>query len=75
LLYNKYGNSYRKDLDNDLFDVATFKDKEIRVNKYDERAKGQEEVVANEPWYVYNANYGTCEEKKFVELFLDDLKD
>jgi type III restriction enzyme len=46
-----------------------FKDKEIRVNKYDERAKGQEEVVANEPWYVYNANYGTCEEKKFVELF------
>jgi type III restriction enzyme len=46
-----------------------FKDKEIRVNKYDERAKGQEEVVANEPWYVYNANYGTIEEKKFVELF------
>jgi len=46
-----------------------FKDKEIRVNKYDERAKGQEELVANEPWYVYNANYGTSEEKKFVELF------
>ncbi|HAW59153.1 MAG TPA: hypothetical protein DCX03_09125 [Bacteroidales bacterium] len=46
-----------------------FKDKEIRVNKYDERAKGQEELVANEPWYVYNANYGTNEEKKFVELF------
>ncbi len=46
-----------------------FKDKEIRVNKYDERAKGQEDLVANEPWYVYNANYGTSEEKKFVELF------
>jgi type III restriction enzyme len=46
-----------------------FKDKEIRVNRYDERAKGQEELVANEPWYVYNANYGTSEEKKFVELF------
>ena len=46
-----------------------FKDKEIRVNQYDERAKGQEELVANEPWYVYNANYGTSEEKKFVELF------
>jgi len=46
-----------------------FKDKAIRVNKYDERAKGQEELVANEPWYVYNANYGTSEEKKFVELF------
>lgn len=46
-----------------------FKDKEIRVNKYDERANGQEELVANEPWYVYNANYGTSEEKQFVELF------
>lgn len=46
-----------------------FKDKEIRVNKYDERANGQEDVVANEPWYVYNANYGTSEEKQFVELF------
>lgn len=46
-----------------------FKDKEIRVNKYDERANGQENLVANEPWYVYNANYGTTEEKKFVELF------
>ena len=46
-----------------------FKDKEIRVNKYSERAEGQEDLVANEPWYVYNANYGTSEEKKFVELF------
>jgi len=46
-----------------------FKDKELRINKYDERAKGQEDLVANEPWYVYNANYGTSEEKKFVELF------
>lgn len=46
-----------------------FKDKEIRVNKYDERANGQEGLVANEPWYVYNANYGTSEEKQFVELF------
>jgi type III restriction enzyme len=26
-------------------------------------------LVANEPWYVYNANYGTSEEKKFVEMF------
>jgi type III restriction enzyme len=46
-----------------------FKDKEIRVNKYDERANGQETLVANESWYVYNANYRTSEEKKFVELF------
>ncbi|MBP8945871.1 MAG: hypothetical protein KBG25_08260, partial [Paludibacteraceae bacterium] len=46
-----------------------FKDKEIKVYKDSERAVGQEALVANEPWYVYNANYGTSEEKKFVELF------
>jgi type III restriction enzyme len=46
-----------------------FKDKEIKVYKDNERANGQETLVANEPWYVYNANYGTSEEKKFVELF------
>jgi type III restriction enzyme len=46
-----------------------FKDKEIKVYKGSERADGQEAFVANEPWYVYNANYGTSEEKKFVELF------
>jgi len=46
-----------------------FKDKEIRVSANSTRADGQESLVANEPWYVYNANYGTSEEKKFVELF------
>ncbi|MBS0647576.1 MAG: DEAD/DEAH box helicase family protein [Verrucomicrobia bacterium] len=46
-----------------------FKDKEIKVYKDSERADGQETLVAHEPWYVYNANYGTSEEKKFVELF------
>jgi type III restriction enzyme len=46
-----------------------FKDKEIKVYKDSERANGQESLVINEPWYVYNANYGTIEEKKFVELF------
>ncbi len=46
-----------------------FKDKEIKVYKNSERADGQESLVANEPWYVYNANYGTSEEKKFIEMF------
>lgn len=46
-----------------------FRDKEIRVNKYSERADGQENFVKEESWYAYNANYGTSEEKKFVELF------
>jgi len=52
-----------------------FKDKEIKVYKDSERADGQETLVANEPWYVYNANYGTSEEKKFVELFSRRFKE
>lgn len=46
-----------------------FGDKEIRVYKDSERADGQEELIANEPWYPYNANYGTSEEKEFVSMF------
>lgn len=46
-----------------------FKDKEIKVYKDSERADGQETLVANNPWYVYNANYGTSEEKAFVSMF------
>lgn len=46
-----------------------FKDKEIKVRKDSPRADGQESLVLNEPWYAYNANYGTSEEKQFVELF------
>ena len=46
-----------------------FKDKPLKINKYDERADGQETFVVNEPWYVYNANYGTSEEKDFVKMF------
>ncbi|MFT5634275.1 MAG: type III restriction enzyme [Rubritalea sp.] len=39
------------------------------MNKDSERADGQESFVLEEPWYAYNANYGTSEEKSFVELF------
>lgn len=46
-----------------------FKDKEIKVRKDSERADGQEALIANQPWYVYNANYGTSEEKSFVSMF------
>lgn len=45
-----------------------FKDKKLKINKNDERFKGQEEIVSNSKWYVYNDNYGTSEEKSFVEL-------
>jgi len=46
-----------------------FKDKEIKVYKDSERADGQFDVVSESSWYVYNANFGTSEEKEFVEMF------
>lgn len=56
-----------------------FKNKELKINQYTdkERMDGQESLVMNEPWYAYNANYGTSEEKSFVALFarkFEDLK-
>lgn len=57
-----------------------FTDKKLHINKKvnEERTKGQEDFLANKDWYAYNANYGTTEEKKFVEMFagrFDNLKD
>lgn len=52
-----------------------FYDKDIRVPKDSERANGQEDFLANQDWYAYNANYGTSEEKKFVELFSARFED
>jgi len=46
-----------------------FKDKEIKVYRDSERADGQFDVVNEADWYVYNANYGTSEEKEFVSMF------
>lgn len=46
-----------------------FRDKEIRVLKDSERENGQEDLVSKKDWYVYNANYGTSEEKSFVKMF------
>ncbi|GAB1452939.1 DEAD/DEAH box helicase family protein [Draconibacterium sp.] len=43
--------------------------KDIRFKKDTYREEGQETMLANEPWYAYNANYGTSEERSFVTLF------
>ncbi|PKM71264.1 MAG: type III deoxyribonuclease [Firmicutes bacterium HGW-Firmicutes-17] len=43
--------------------------KDVRFKKDPSREEGQESMLANEPWYAYNANYGTSEERSFVELF------
>lgn len=45
-----------------------FTDKSIKIDKSSERADGQEDFVQDRGWYVYNANYGTSEEKDFVQL-------
>ncbi len=45
------------------------KRKDIKIYKGSERADGQFDVVSEPKWYVYNANYGTSEEKEFVKMF------
>ncbi|CZE48494.1 DEAD/DEAH box helicase family protein [Campylobacter geochelonis] len=46
-----------------------FIDKKLKINKNNERINGQEEFIKDKPWYAYDANFGTTEEKNFVELF------
>ena len=48
--------------------------KDIRFRKDPEREEGQETMLVNEPWYAYNANYGTIEERSFVSLFASRFK-
>jgi type III restriction enzyme len=45
-----------------------FSDKKIKLKKDSERANGQIEFLESKDWYVFNANYGTTEEKSFVEM-------
>ncbi len=52
-----------------------FKDKEVRIEKNSERADGQENFLLDKNWYVYNANYGTNEEKAFIEMFSKKFTD
>lgn len=44
-----------------------FVDKKIKVQKDSERENGQIEFLENKDWYVFNANFGTSEEKEFVK--------
>ena len=51
------------------FVYNVFTDKTLRIPRNDNRADGQEDVVGDKSWYAYEANYGTSEEKAFVEMF------
>ena len=46
-----------------------FTDKQITFPKDPEREEGQITFLADKDWYAYNANYGTSEERAFIELF------
>jgi len=45
---------------------SVFTDKTLKLDKTSERANGDEQFVAGCKWYIFDANYGTSEEKKFV---------
>jgi type III restriction enzyme len=55
-----------------------FFDKSLKLDGTSERAKGDESFVSGKDWYVYNANYGTSEEKAFVRMLdrqMDKLRE
>ena len=60
---------------NSVFSV--FSDKVLKLLEGSERADGDEQFVSDKGWYVFNANYGTSEEKAFVRMLdrqMDTLK-
>ena len=40
----------------------------MKINKNDVRATGDEDQLKIYDWYAFNANYGTNEEKNFINL-------
>jgi type III restriction enzyme len=56
---------------------SVFSDKVLKLLEGSERANGDEQFVSDKGWYVFNANYGTGEEKAFVRMLdrqMDTLK-
>ncbi len=55
-----------------------FTDKTLKLDGSSERANGDEQFVAGCNWYIFDANYGTSEEKRFVRALkgqIDRLKE
>lgn len=46
-----------------------FKTKPVTFPKDEAREEGQIDMLREEHWYAYNANYGTSEERAFIEMF------
>lgn len=51
---------------NRIMDV--FHNKTIKLESGSERADGQEDFLKDKEWYVFNANFGTSEEKACINL-------
>ncbi len=51
---------------NNVFSI--FHNKVLKLLKDSERENGDEQFVSDKGWYVFNANYGTSEEKAFVRM-------
>ncbi len=47
---------------------SIFHDKVLKLLEDSERANGDEQFVSDKGWYVFNANYGTSEEKAFARM-------
>ena len=47
---------------------SVFTDKTLKLIETSEKADGDEQFVSDREWYVFNANYGTSEEKAFVRM-------
>ena len=52
-----------------------FGGKKIKIKKDSERLDGQIEFLEDKDWYVFNANYGTSEEKEFIKLIDRQIKE
>ena len=50
-----------------------FKDKVINVKRGSNQSDGDEALIKDYDWYIFNANYGTSEEKAFVNFFAQEL--
>jgi len=47
---------------------SIFHNKVLKLLEGSEKANGDEQFVSDKGWYVFNANYGTSEEKAFVRM-------
>jgi type III restriction enzyme len=56
---------------------SIFHNKVLKLLKDSERENGDEQFLSDKGWYIFNANYGTSEEKAFVRMLdrqMDTLK-